>query len=743
MPLRSFTEAEIALKARRRLERPLLATIWLGGVMFSLAEGNLFYLLAGTFGVAVNLVAAERRREVYVSRLWVNLAVIVALLILALESYGTEIARPVALAHFMILIQVCKLFERKTNRDYVQMLALSILTVVAGALYTQSMWFAALLVVYTVLVAYSAMILTVKRGLDAAAAARLAGEPSPPSAAQVAWNVIRDWPGKALAGKLASALIWMAAAAMAVFVLVPRTEGWGVIPGEVSTTGYSSEVELGTPRIIQLSDKEVMRVTCDSPGGVLAGPLRYLRGRVLQFYSDSRWRRVPDRRRHRPLDPSSPLLTDAVAIDFSIDPSLLPDLFAPFAAVVWMTPAGQAAPDSDLTATLATGTTPNGPVAYRATVISDPLTEEQRDYLRGQFSPDPDWLPSQSVRVPSTVTALANRWCQDLLQERAASPSRKWQLDLAIARRITDNLRRNYKYSLDLSAADPGRDGVEDFLYHMKQGHCEYFASALTVMCCVLDVPARLATGFLADEQDPTTGQYIVREHDAHAWTEVYDGRGGWVVFDATPDTAGAADQTGWLTKASDVLTAIRYEWYRVIIGYDATVQRRLWAGVVGFTSQTWAVLKGLPSAIRQSVVNLLIHGYIDAAMVRVSVALGLIALMLEVALVARIRRRRIRRRLAAAALATRPWGQLVFVPTLLEDLERMGIGSQPSRTSLQTARQVADRLGLPGEALAALVDLYYRARWGHQGPSGPELAAARHQAEQIARSVSPALKLR
>ena len=151
MPLRSFSEAEIALMARRRLERPLLATLWLGALMFGLAEGNAFYVLAGTFAVAVNALAVERRREVYVHRLWVNIAVLAAVAILLLEVHARDVFLPAALAHFMILMQVCKLFERKTNRDYVQMLALSVLTVVAAALFSQAMWFALLLVAYLAL----------------------------------------------------------------------------------------------------------------------------------------------------------------------------------------------------------------------------------------------------------------------------------------------------------------------------------------------------------------------------------------------------------------------------------------------------------------------------------------------------------------------------------------------------------------------------------------------------------------
>ncbi len=742
MPLRSFSEAEIALKARRRLERPLLATIWLSSVVFSLAEGNLFYLAVSTFGVVVNLLAVERLHEVYVSRLWVNLAVVGALVILALESFGTDAPGPVALAHFMILIQVCKLFERKTNRDYVQMLALSVLTVVAAALYTQSIWFAGALVVYVVLAAYAAMILTVKRGLDAAAGERLASESAPLSASQVAWNVIREWPGRALATKLTATILWMVAAALAVFVFMPRETdigagrwfgGW-----TMSVTGYSSEVHLGEPRKLQLSDKEVMRLTFGERDRQAGTDMLYLRGRVLQRYRDSGWRPLDDVRRLPPSEPPPIAGADnASTIDISMDSSLLPDLFAPLAAVRWESPAGQCVADREMTATLDAYPPDGKPIGYRVTVLHEPLTDEQRLYLRGHFAPPSALPPSQTVIVPPAVTDLARRWCRNELQARADEPAeRSSRFNLAIARKIAGRLREDYTYTLDVSTADPRRDGVEDFLFHMKQGHCEYFASALTAMCRVLDVPARLVTGFLTAERDPANGQYVVRERDAHAWTEVYDGQGRWVVVDATPGSAQALDRGGWLARVDELLGWLKYEWYKTVVGYNADVQRKLLASA-------WSAVKHAALAVKAGLVNLLLHGQIDAAVIRLAAGLGLVALLLEAALVVRIIRRRRRRRREAAALSAAPWGQLAFVPALLADMERIGLGSRPDRTALQVAGQVAERFALPGEDLAGLVQLYYRARWGGRRPSAEQLAIAMRQAGRFAESADPAIARR
>ena len=51
-------------------------------------------------------------------------------------------------------------------------------------------------------------------------------------------------------------------------------------------------------------------------------------------------------------------------------------------------------------------------------------------------------------------------------------------------------------------------------------------------------IPARLATGFVPGNRDSLTGQFVVREHDAHAWAEIYFPGVGWQPFDPTADGA-------------------------------------------------------------------------------------------------------------------------------------------------------------------------------------------------------------
>src|SRR5262249_23695685 len=103
-------------------------------------------------------------------------------------------------------------------------------------------------------------------------------------------------------------------------------------------------------------------------------------------------------------------------------------------------------------------------------------------------------------------------------------------------------LKTKYSYTLDLTG-NPGKDPLAHFLFETRAGHCEYFASAMTVMLRMLGIPAREVNGFLPGEYNDLGGDYIVRASDAHSWVEVYFAGNGWIVFDPTP--AAPAESTG------------------------------------------------------------------------------------------------------------------------------------------------------------------------------------------------------
>ena len=94
-------------------------------------------------------------------------------------------------------------------------------------------------------------------------------------------------------------------------------------------------------------------------------------------------------------------------------------------------------------------------------------------------------------------------------------------------------LNRNCRYTLDVEPQPSNIDFVTHFLLDTKEGYCTYFASAMTVLCRMIGLPARYVEGYIAEPDE--NGTATVTGLSAHAWTEVYFKGFGWLTFDATP----------------------------------------------------------------------------------------------------------------------------------------------------------------------------------------------------------------
>ena len=140
-----------------------------------------------------------------------------------------------------------------------------------------------------------------------------------------------------------------------------------------------------------------------------------------------------------------------------------------------------------------------------------------------------------------------------------------------------------FKYTLDfrnvkrVDALDP----IEDFVRNHRQGHCELFASALTVMLRYKKIPARLVVGFQGAKENTLSGSYMVREKNAHAWVEAYlrpqdcsaemfetgqAGPGGaWLRLDPTPPSPGSQDSR----VSEEAIDLARTAWDEYVLGME------------------------------------------------------------------------------------------------------------------------------------------------------------------------------
>lgn len=117
----------------------------------------------------------------------------------------------------------------------------------------------------------------------------------------------------------------------------------------------------------------------------------------------------------------------------------------------------------------------------------------------------------------------------DIAAKAVQSASTPWEKAVA----IRDYLKNTYPYTLDVQQPPESVDFLAWFLLAEQKGYCTYFATAMTVLCRMADLPARYVEGYLA--KPDASGLAHVTGLNAHAWTEVYLNGVGWVTFDATP----------------------------------------------------------------------------------------------------------------------------------------------------------------------------------------------------------------
>jgi hypothetical protein len=93
---------------------------------------------------------------------------------------------------------------------------------------------------------------------------------------------------------------------------------------------------------------------------------------------------------------------------------------------------------------------------------------------------------------------------------------------------------RAYPYDLEVPAPPEGQDVADYFLFDLKKGYCDYYATAMVVLARASGIPARFVSGYSSGYYDAEHARYVVREMNAHSWVEVYFPEIGWVEFEPT-----------------------------------------------------------------------------------------------------------------------------------------------------------------------------------------------------------------
>jgi len=157
--------------------------------------------------------------------------------------------------------------------------------------------------------------------------------------------------------------------------------------------------------------------------------------------------------------------------------------------------------------------------------------------LRAAGTNYPDAIRKRYLQLPDDISQRV----RSLALKITAAQSNPY--DQATA--IETYLRENYPYTVEVPAPPLDREVADYFLFDLKKGFCDYYATSMVVLARAAGIPARFVTGFASGEYDPVEGRFVVRMINAHSWVEVYFPGYGWVEFEPTGNMPPIERSTG------------------------------------------------------------------------------------------------------------------------------------------------------------------------------------------------------
>jgi hypothetical protein len=145
--------------------------------------------------------------------------------------------------------------------------------------------------------------------------------------------------------------------------------------------------------------------------------------------------------------------------------------------------------------------------------------------LRNSSQTYPEQISRRYLSLPESIPQRV----LDLASQLTADATNPYDKANAI-----ETYLRTYPYSLDVSAPPAGQDVADYFLFDLKMGYCDYYATSMVVLARTVGLPSRLVIGYSSGVYNPFTAEYLVREFNAHSWVEIYFTGIGWVEFEPT-----------------------------------------------------------------------------------------------------------------------------------------------------------------------------------------------------------------
>jgi transglutaminase-like putative cysteine protease len=509
-----------------------------------------FWISGGFIGCAVWRYVIERRRRMLPSR-WVRggLALVCFLGVFGTYSSISGVGPGSALLAIMAAL---KLLETRKRRDQFVLLFISIFLVMSSLLREQFLWSLPYVIGSTLI------ILTAWLRMSAGAT----------ETAKQSFTT---------SGRL---LLYAAPLAIAMWVLFPRLSSpfWAVpIDTSRATSGLSDTMSPGDISSLSMSDEVAFRVRFD--GEVPESRDLYWRGLVMTRFNGRTWT-GSEPRVGTPVEDQISFRGEAVSYELTLEPTRQQWVFALDMPKEWSIERAFMGPQQQLV-----HVTPiEQRVAYRVTSYPDYVVQAR--------------LPSIYRKWYLSVPDDGNRRSAELARQMREEAGSDTAYIEAVLAKFHDE-----EYFYTLQPPPLGSNPVDRFLFDTRQGFCEHYASAFAFMMRSAGIPSRIVLGYQGGEINPIGGHLIVRQSDAHAWTEVWLERYGWYRIDPTAAVAperieygtrgatldGVGELWGFtappqflqdLTMTWDALNAKWNEW---VLGYGPETQSKFleWLGMV------------------------------------------------------------------------------------------------------------------------------------------------------------------
>jgi hypothetical protein len=643
-----------------------------------------------------------------------------------------------ATIHLMLIALAVRLFSARTLRDHIFLALIAFGNMLAAAILTVDSAFLAFFFVFLVLGVSTFLSLEIRRSAEGATAQPL--DPGTPAARRISRAL------SLTAGSVAFCALLLGGV---LFFAIPRfTAGYlGAFNLQPALlTGFGGEVALGRIGEIKKNPAVVMRVRVHGTP-TLGGGVHW-RGTVLTDFDGHRWFTKPQE--------GTAVTPDAQGWYYAME---RPVPFPPqqfrqsvqrlqnyprqdlrtLSYVILLEPTASDALFVASNATRLRGSFSHGVDRAGRPMRGSYLSVDGSGSVSNPFHNYTRLLYEGWSNVPNFPPATLRRASPDFPPELREPYLQLPPLDPRIARlakdvtagaanefdRVTsieNYLRSQFGYTLE-QPNPPSPDPLAHFLFERKKGHCEYFATAMTILLRTLGIPARYVTGFLPGEFNDIARDYIIRASDAHSWVEVYFPDFGWIAFDPTPPAAARPET--FLGQLAMYWDWFELSWNDWVINFDFLHQATMAQNFQRASRQWTERARRVFARWQRRGMNALLTWQARASSAAFLAPLGLAALLIF--LLAR-RRDAFRRYLAmhwgarlspggkwAPQLATLQYEEMLRL------LARRGWRKSPAQTPLEFAEALAaPELAAP---VAELTAAYQDARFGAL-PADPRVLA-------------------